>query len=79
MKCPRCGAEMTMDEHRKYGLYMCYECGYMEGRNFGELKKKETNFEHLKALNINELTAFVSAGLGIDEKKLFAWLDSPVK
>ena len=33
MKCPRCGAEMVLDNHRKYEAWMCYECGYMEGRN----------------------------------------------
>ena len=32
MKCPKCGAEMHVDEHRRYALNMCYECGYIEGR-----------------------------------------------
>ena len=35
MKCPRCGHEMTLDGHRKIDLFMCYECGYIEGRNMG--------------------------------------------
>ena len=56
MKCPRCGSEMTLDSHRKYSAYMCYECGYIEGR-------------------YNELTAFISTGLGVDQKKVREWLD----
>ena len=33
MKCPCCGNEMNLDGHRKIDMYMCYECGYIEGRN----------------------------------------------
>lgn len=77
MKCPRCGREMTRDNHRKYDLMMCYECGYMEGRNMGEKPhdKLVTNYERLNAMNFNEAVAFMSEGLGIDENKLGAWLD----
>ena len=32
MKCPRCGGEMTCDDHRKYPIDMCYNCGYTESR-----------------------------------------------
>lgn len=32
MKCPVCGAEMVMDGHNKVDRYMCYDCGYIEGR-----------------------------------------------
>lgn len=76
MKCPRCGKEMTFDEHRKYPIMMCYDCGYVEGRNIGQTDKgKVTNFEHLKTLNFNELTAFLAAGLGLSEEKVADWLD----
>lgn len=79
MKCPRCGNEMVLDTHRKIPLEMCYSCGYIEGR---EVEKSgtpvETNFEHMKTLNFNELTAFLSAGLGIPEQKLADWLNDPV-
>ena len=53
MKCPKCGSEMHIDEHRRYALQMCYNCGYIEGR-MADVKKKETNFAHLKNLNMNE-------------------------
>ena len=32
MKCPCCGKDMFMDSHTKIDKYMCYDCGYMEGR-----------------------------------------------
>lgn len=73
MKCPRCGNEMSMDSHRKYTVPMCYNCGYMEGRNMGDGSAK-TNFEHLKSLNFNEMVAFLSSGTGVDKEKLSAWL-----
>lgn len=76
MKCPRCGAEMTLDEHRKYGLYMCYECGYMEGRNLGEIEKKPTNLEQMKTVEDDKLAAFIANGLGLSEEKVAAWLSS---
>lgn len=76
MKCPRCGAEMTLDEHRKYGLYMCYECGYMEGRNLGEMEKKPTNLEQMKTVEDDKLAAFIANGLGLSEEKVAAWLSS---
>ena len=69
MKCPRCGHEMTLDTHRKYALNMCYECGYIEGRLIDPEKK----------LNFNEMLAFLSKGLGMDEEKLADWLDDEVK
>lgn len=79
MKCPRCGHEMMLDTHRKYALNMCYECGYIEGRLIDPEKKGETNFERLKKLNFNEMLAFLSKGLGMDEEKLADWLDDEVK
>ena len=76
MKCPRCGHEMTLDSHRKYGLMMCYDCGYMEGRNMGEdTTPGETNFSRLKKLNFNETVALLSAGLEIDAEHLAEWLE----
>ncbi len=76
MKCPRCGHEMELDSHRKIPLMMCYECGYMEGRNLGPITAKgETNFARLKKLNFNEFVAYLSAGMGLDQEKLVDWLD----
>ena len=74
MKCPNCGSEMTVDEHRRYALQMCYNCGYIEGR-LADVKKNETNFAHLKNLNMNETIAFISSGLSVEEKKVAVWLD----
>ena len=77
MRCPRCGTEMTMDGHRKIEMFMCYECGYIEGRNMEEnvLREGETNFQRLHALNFNETVAFMVNGLGAEETKISAWLD----
>lgn len=74
MKCPRCGHEMTMDSHRKIPLNMCYECGYIEGRG-DDTVKGQRNYEHMKKLNLNEMAAFISNGLGLDRKVVSAWLE----
>ena len=74
MKCPRCGSEMTLDGHRKYSVYMCYECGYIEGRS-NDVKPGMKNYERIKSLNYNELTAFISTGLGVDADKGHEGLD----
>ena len=79
MKCPQCGNEMTIDSHRKIPLNMCYNCGYIEGRPITKEEGQVTNFQHMKTLNFNEFVAFASSGLGVDESKLAAWLESPVK
>jgi len=76
MLCPRCGKEMVLDSHRKYPLNMCYECGYMEGRNFEPINPGMTNFEKLKAMNFNEMVAFLSKGLEVDSAKLADFLDN---
>ena len=75
MKCPQCGNEMELDSHRKIPLKMCYNCGYIEGRNIGPKVKKQTNYEHLKTLNFNEMVAFLSRKLNLSEERLAAWLD----
>lgn len=77
MKCPCCGHEMTLDGHRKIELYMCYDCGYIEGRNVEVAPiSKATNFERLRKMNMNETIAFMSSSLGIDPKHLSMWMDS---
>lgn len=79
MKCPRCGSEMVMDGHRKMDLGMCYECGYIEGRNTGDVSTKAstiTNYERLSSLNFNETVAFVARGLGVDEASIASWMNS---
>lgn len=77
MKCPRCGHEMNTDTHRKYAVQMCYQCGYMEGRDMGSAPVRgETNFSRMKSLNFNELVAFLSAELKLDPVALADWLDN---
>lgn len=76
MKCPRCGSEMQIDSHRKYGIPMCYECGYMEGRKLGDKPNGKTNFAYLKTMNFNEATKFVSSGLNLPERTVEDWLNS---
>lgn len=76
MKCPRCGSEMVMDGHRRIDMGMCYECGYIEGRNTGDYSKPVTNYERLSGLNFNETVAFVAHGLGVDESAIAAWMNS---
>ena len=81
MKCPRCGAEMVLDNHRKYEAWMCYECGYMEGRNLGDniQARKISNFERLRAMNFNEAVTFLAKGLDLKEETVSAWLDANSK
>lgn len=80
MKCPCCGHEMVLDGHTKIDKFMCYECGYIEGRRVPARLSKNTitNFERMRALDINEAAAFVSKGLGVDPAKLASWLERPV-
>lgn len=77
MTCPRCGAEMTLDAHRKIPLNMCYECGYIEGRADEDgtfVHDNRTNFSHLKYLNFNESAAFLAKGLKLEEREVREWL-----
>ena len=77
MNCPRCGHEMTLDQHRKIPTMMCYECGYIEGRTYDDNfnADRNTNFKHLKELNFNETVAFLATGLGIKPEELSTWFD----
>ncbi len=76
MKCPRCGHEMSLDEHRSYALNMCYECGYIEGTMTKEFRKGATNLERIQQQSFNEAVAFISAGLNVDEALVADWLDN---
>ncbi len=77
MKCPRCGHEMVMDNHRRMDMYMCYDCGYIEGRDI-EQKPHATNFERLQNMNLNESIAFLSENFGIDERCIAMWMENRV-
>ena len=81
MKCPRCGHEMTKDNHRKYDMMMCYECGYMEGRSVDGPTVHDrvvTNYERLNGMNFNEAVAFMAGGLGLDENTISSWFEKYV-
>ena len=74
MKCPRCGSEMELDSHRKIPLYMCYNCGYIEGRATEGGITVSTNYNHMDGLTLNEMAAFLSKGLDLPERKVADWL-----
>ena len=76
MKCPRCGHEMNLDEHRRYALNMCYECGYIEGRLADKIKAGSTNLERIQQLSFNEAVVFISDGLKVDRDIVADWLDN---
>lgn len=80
MKCPRCGHDMIMDSHRKIPMLMCYDCGYIEGRSLDQIiiSDEKTKFGHMKSLSFNETVAFLSHGLGVSEKALEEFLNSPM-
>ena len=70
---------MTLDSHRKIDLFMCYECGYIEGRNMGpETTPGMTNYERLKRLTLTEAASLLSSGLGVEMEKVNAWLEKTV-
>lgn len=76
MKCPRCGNDMIIDNHRKIPLKMCYECGYIEGRNVLIEQGAVTNFAHSKSLDINEMASFLSVGLELEREDVILWLQA---
>ena len=74
MKCPRCGSEMELDTHRKIPLNMCYSCGYIEGRALEGPNLGDTNYAHLKGLNLKETAVFLASGLHLDASTVENWL-----
>jgi len=78
--CPRCGAAMQHDSHRRMDVMMCYLCGYVDD---GSLAKKAerpvehekvNNFRHLAKLNPNEAAMFLAKGLKLDPYEVQEWL-----
>jgi hypothetical protein len=75
MKCPKCGKEMTLDDHRKYPIYMCYSCGHVTAFNENDEEAAQPrNFSYIKTLDEEALAAYMAKGLDLDEEKLLAWL-----
>ncbi len=73
-------ASMMACQKAPVDMLMCYDCGYIEGRNTGDTGavKASTNYERLRGLNFNETVAFIAQGLGLDEERLATWMDSAI-
>jgi len=84
-KCPRCGAPMQPDQHRRMEVMMCYMCGYVDDGSIAKKNDRDvevegkTNYEHLKTLSPNETTAFLAKAFNIDMEALSDWLDDTFK
>lgn len=75
MKCPSCGQELVIDNHRKIDLLMCYNCGYIQGRSVdAQIPAKISNYKYLLGLDCAECAAFLAKGLGLPEETVLAWL-----
>lgn len=79
MKCPRCGAEMVLDSHRKIPLNMCYECGFIEGRSLEDEPPITNHYLQLKKLNLDETAAVLAKGLqkhgvAVEQAVILEWL-----
>ena len=62
MKCPCCGKKMELDNHTKIEKYMCYDCGYMEGRRMGNVTPINYSFKnrtHAKVYGNNKFSRFM--------------------
>lgn len=83
--CPRCGAAMQEDKHRRMDVFMCYFCGYVDDGSISKEEAKEipenlpgtktTNYTHLQTLNLNEAAMFIAKGLGLDPYAVADWLE----
>ena len=64
MTCPCCGHKMDMDAHRKIDMFMCYECGYIEGRRMGSVVPPVLRFKsehHTKVYGNNKFSRFMAS------------------
>lgn len=77
MICPCCGNNMELDGHRKIDLFMCYDCGYIEGSRIENtvMARATTNFERLLGMNFNEASAFIARNMNVNEGVIHAWLE----
>ena len=82
MKCPKCGADMVVDNHRRYPIEMCYQCGYMEGQNIEiDNSMRITVIQTINRMNEDELALFLTQCdfVGSTQKEVRKWLDQPLK
>ena len=64
MKCPCCGSKMEMDSHTKIDRFMCFDCGYSEGRRMGNVPHVTYSFKnktHVKVYGDNKFARFMAA------------------
>ena len=81
MKCPKCGADMVTDNHRRYPVEMCYYCGYMEGQNIEiDNSMKITAIQSFGRMNCDSLALFLMQCdfKGGTQKDIRKWLDEPL-
>jgi len=53
---------MEMDNHTKIEKYMCYDCGYIEGRRMGNVTPINYSFKtrtHVKVYGNNKFSRFM--------------------
>ena len=83
MKCPKCGADMVTDNYyRSYPVMMCYQCGYMEGRNLEiDNSMKITVIQSIHKMNEDSLALFLSQCDFKDasQEEIRQWLGQPLK
>ncbi|MCI9467768.1 MAG: hypothetical protein HFG45_00500 [Oscillospiraceae bacterium] len=82
MQCPKCGADMVVDSHRRYPIEMCYQCGYMEGQNIEiDNSMKITVIQSIHKMNEDSLALFLTQCdfKGATEAEIRKWLDLPLK
>jgi len=82
MKCPKCGADMVVDNHRRYPIEMCYYCGYMEGQNIEiDNSMKITVIQSFARMNCDSMAEFLSQCdfAGGTQEDIRKWLDEPLR
>lgn len=73
---------MVVDNHRRYPIEMCYQCGYMEGQNIEiDNSMKITVIQTIHKMNEDSLALFLTQCdfKGATEAEIRAWLDQPLK
>ena len=81
MKCPKCGADMVVTNHRRYPMWMCYYCGYMEGRNMEiDNSMRITVAQTFNRMNEDDMALFLSQCdfKGASFEDVRAWMDVPL-
>ena len=81
MKCPKCGADMVTDNHRRYPVEMCYYCGYIEGMNVEiDNSMRITAIQTFNRMNCDSMALFLSQCdfKGGTQEDIRKWLDEPL-